>query len=73
MMVCSTRYAVSHSPVRSKAVLVEGSAEEVGYYGPMVDGDFVEDAAWFYPDPKDAASNIKDHVAFYPGKVEVRD
>ena len=41
------------------------------YYSLMVDGDFVEDAAWFYPDPKDAASNIKDHVAFYPGKVEV--
>jgi uncharacterized protein (DUF427 family) len=26
---------------------------------------------WFYPNPKDAASNIKAHVAFYPGKVEV--
>ena len=46
---------------------------QASYYGLMVDGDFVEDAAWYYPDPKDAASNIKDHVAFYPGKVEVRD
>ena len=46
---------------------------QASYYGLMVGGVFVEDAAWFYPDPKDAASNIKDHVAFYPGKVEVRD
>ena len=42
-------------------------------YGLMVDGDFVGDAAWSYPDPKDAASDIKVHVAFYPGKVEVTD
>jgi uncharacterized protein (DUF427 family) len=25
-------------------------------------GDRVEDDAWYYPDPKDAASDIKDHV-----------
>ena len=28
-----------------------------------------EDAAWFYPDPKDAAAQIKDHVAFWRGVV----
>ena len=22
---------------------------------------------WYYPDPKDAAMNIKDHVAFWRG------
>jgi uncharacterized protein (DUF427 family) len=36
-----------------------------------VDGSVVEDAAWYYPAPKDAAKNIKDHVAFYGNKVEV--
>jgi uncharacterized protein (DUF427 family) len=41
-------------------------------YGLMVDGHLIEDAAWFYPNPKDVAANIKDHVAFYPGKVEVQ-
>ena len=44
---------------------------QASYYSLVVDGGLVEDAAWFYPDPKDAAANIKDHVAFYPGKVEV--
>jgi uncharacterized protein (DUF427 family) len=24
-------------------------------------------AAWYYPDPKPAAANIKDHVAFWRG------
>ena len=37
----------------------------------VVDGGRVEDAAWYYPDPKDAAANIKDHVAFYGDKVTV--
>ena len=36
-----------------------------------VDGSVVEDAAWYYPAPLDAAKNIKDHVAFYGNKVEV--
>ncbi len=43
------------------------------YYGVKVGGTTVEDTAWYYPDPKEAASNIKDHVAFYPGKVEIQD
>ena len=25
------------------------------------------DAAWYYPEPKDAARSIKDHVAFWRG------
>ncbi len=25
-----------------------------------------DNVAWYYPNPKDAASNIKDYVAFYP-------
>ncbi|MFK7805004.1 MAG: DUF427 domain-containing protein [Anaerolineae bacterium] len=37
------------------------------YYN-LTDGNGLENknAAWYYPDPKDAAMNIKDHVAFYP-------
>ena len=31
----------------------------------------VEDAAWYYPEPMQAAENIRDHVAFYGNKVEV--
>jgi len=37
------------------------------YHHVVVNGDRNENAAWFYPDPKDAAANIKDHVAFWKG------
>ena len=40
------------------------------YYNVMVAGKVNKDAAWFYPNPKPAAKNIKDHVAFWRG-VEV--
>jgi len=40
------------------------------YYHVVVDGQVNEDAAWWYPEPKEAASQIKDHVAFWKG-VEV--
>ena len=40
------------------------------YYHVVVHGQVNEDAAWYYPDPKSAASQIKDHVAFWKG-VEV--
>ena len=37
------------------------------YYTVEVDGQENRDAAWFYPDPKPAAANIRDHVAFWRG------
>ncbi len=37
------------------------------YFTLVVDGKENADAAWFYPDPKPAAANIKDHVAFWKG------
>ena len=40
------------------------------YYSVVVDGKENNDAAWFYPQPKDAAKQIKDYVAFWRG-VEV--
>ena len=45
----------------------KGSAS---YYTVEVDGVEGADAAWYYPEPKDAAAGIKDHVAFWKG-VEV--
>lgn len=36
------------------------------YYSVKVDGQEASDIAWYYPKPSDAASNIKDYVAFYP-------
>ena len=37
------------------------------YYHVVVDGERNENAAWFYPEPKTAAANIKGHVAFWKG------
>lgn len=37
------------------------------YYTLEVNGQQNENAAWYYPNPKDAAGNIKDHVAFWRG------
>jgi len=37
------------------------------YYDVVVDGEVNRDAAWYYPEPKAAAANIKDHVAFWRG------
>lgn len=42
------------------------------YYSVKVDGETNQDAAWYYPDPKPAASEIKDRVAFWKG-VQVVD
>jgi uncharacterized protein (DUF427 family) len=39
---------------------------DASYYDVVVDGRRSENAAWYYPTPKDAAAEIKDHVAFYP-------
>lgn len=37
------------------------------YYNVVVNGQTNQDAAWFYSSPKDAAKQIKDHVAFWKG------
>ena len=41
------------------------------YYHVAVDGKVNSDAAWYYPEPKDAAKNIAGHVAFWKG-VQVK-
>lgn len=40
------------------------------YYNVTVDDEINKDAAWYYPEPSDAAKPIKDHIAFWKG-VEV--
>ena len=39
------------------------------YYTLDVNGQQNKDAAWFYPEPKDAAKNIKNYIAFWKGVV----
>ncbi len=40
------------------------------YHSLIVHGKTNTDAAWYYPEPKDAARNITDRIAFWKG-VEV--
>jgi uncharacterized protein (DUF427 family) len=40
------------------------------YHSLEVDGQENRDAAWYYPDPKSAADNIRGRIAFWKG-VEV--
>ena len=40
---------------------------EASYYNIVVNGQVNKDAAWYYPEPKDAAAEIKDYVAFWRG------
>ena len=42
------------------------------YYDVVVDDAVNEAAAWYYPEPKDAAANITGYVAFWNG-VDVSD
>ena len=42
------------------------------YYTLEVGGAQNKDAAWYYPDPKSAAENIRGRVAFWKG-VDIRD
>jgi uncharacterized protein (DUF427 family) len=42
------------------------------YYSISVDGETNRDAAWYYPEPKSAASRIEGRVAFWRG-VTVTD
>ena len=37
------------------------------YFTVVVGDDENQDAAWYYPDPKQAAAEIKDHIAFWHG------
>lgn len=43
------------------------------YYTLEVDGDSNENAAWYYPNPKDAAAEIKNYIAFWKGVEVVED
>jgi uncharacterized protein (DUF427 family) len=45
---------------------------DASYYTVEVDGDENKNAAWYYPEPLEKATHIKDHVAFWKG-VEVTE
>jgi uncharacterized protein (DUF427 family) len=45
---------------------------KASYFSLEVDGKINKDAAWHYPEPKEAAKEIKGRVAFWKG-VEIVD
>jgi len=75
--------SVEGNPYFSRASLVEAHFEAsdhtsvcpwkgtAKYLHVTVNGERNENAAWYYPTPKDAAAQIKDRVAFWRG-VTVR-
>ena len=44
---------------------------DASYYSIPVGGDAAENAVWTYEQPSEAVAAIKDHVAFYPDRVEI--
>jgi uncharacterized protein (DUF427 family) len=43
---------------------------QASYFDVVVDGARAERAAWTYPDPKPEFAQLRDHVSFYPARVE---
>jgi uncharacterized protein (DUF427 family) len=44
---------------------------DASYYSIIADRERGTDAVWFYDQPYPAVAEIKDHVAFYPDRVEI--
>jgi len=42
---------------------------EANYYDIVVGEEVNKAAAWYYPEPKNAAANIKERIAFWKGVV----
>ena len=66
----------AYFPIESvqKGVLKDSATHSVcpwkgtaSYYSLDVDGKENKDASWFYPEPKEAAAEIKGRVAFWKG------
>ena len=58
--------------VDSDTTSVCGWKGTASYLDVLVDGQRNRDAAWYYPDPKSAAANIRGHVAFWRGVTVTR-
>jgi uncharacterized protein (DUF427 family) len=40
------------------------------YLDAVIDGRRFEQVGWFYPDPTRDYESLRDHIAFYPGRVD---
>jgi uncharacterized protein (DUF427 family) len=46
---------------------------EASYYSLKADGVVEKDAVWTYETPFPGVASIKEHLAFYPNKVEIAE
>lgn len=46
---------------------------QASYYSLAADGAIEKDAVWTYETPLPGVAAIKDHLAFYPNKVEIAE
>jgi uncharacterized protein (DUF427 family) len=46
---------------------------DASYFTLSRDGEIAENAVWSYEDPFPAMAQIKDHLAFYPNRVEIEE
>lgn len=46
---------------------------QASYYNIEVDGQVLQDAAWYYPAPKTAAKEIENSVAFSKRSVQIEN
>jgi len=53
--------------VESSTITVCPWKGEASYYDIVIGDNINKDGAWYYPEPKPEASEIKDHVAFWRG------
>jgi uncharacterized protein (DUF427 family) len=60
MAVFARTSHITHCPYKGDAA----------YYSLAVDGRTAEDAVWTYEAPYPAVAPIKDHLAFYPDRVD---
>jgi uncharacterized protein (DUF427 family) len=40
------------------------------YLDAIIDGRRFAEVGWFYPDPAPGYESLRDHIAFYPGRVD---
>ena len=67
--VPSADIKMEHLTLALAALLCEWKGR-ARYYDVSTDGRTEPRAAWFYPDPKSSFEDLRDHVAFYPSKMD---
>ena len=64
--------AGTEAPCRPSGARKAAGKGQARYYTLFVDGDANPDSVWYYPEPSEAAAEIKDRVAFWKG-VKIED